>query len=375
MEQSAWNETHKLINYGTGGYGFDQTVLAMKRALGRFEGRNPVIVLSALVDDDLDRIILRIRDHPRPHFLLRPDGGIELEEDVLEPEAFTKAHPIAIQSYAWRWLLYGSGLIPPRTRRWAQDEDEQIEFKQELTRRLLDLAVAELDSRGLAHFFVLFHGRPSLDVGRQPWQEAFLLEELQTRGIPYVSSRPLIVLASIEQREGTQAFYRKRGQGRNHLNEAGNRVVFEAFERGLRGSFDRPEEQRWMDFVSHRTQGDGVRAHFQPEPPGEPETPARLVFECQPGSSIECSYRPLRSWKRLSCRVLVESELPASAGSATLSLHADGEELRRLELRSEAAAEALVLDLSEVHEWTLRISGDASNATRMRVCLLSPRIE
>jgi hypothetical protein len=118
-----------------------------------------------------------------------------------------------------------------------------------------------------------------------------------------------------------------------------------------------------------------VRAHFQPEPPGEPETPARLVFECQPGSSIECSYRPLRSWKRLSCRVLVESELPASAGSATLSLHADGEELRRLELRSEAAAEALVLDLSEVHEWTLRISGDASNATRMRVCLLSPRIE
>ena len=51
LARSELNRTHGLLNYGLGGYGIDQTYLLLRASLDRFAERDPIVVVSVMVDD------------------------------------------------------------------------------------------------------------------------------------------------------------------------------------------------------------------------------------------------------------------------------------------------------------------------------------
>jgi hypothetical protein len=245
LERSELSEEYRLLNYGVRGYGFDQSVLLMERVLPRFEGQKPVVVMSVLVDDDLDRSALGLRDWPKPRFSLSANGGLELGGVVPKGVGgYVKEHPLRFHSYLWRYLLWNTSLLPSGIRAALRGERERDAATRELNRRLVERAVRHLELRGVEYFFLLFHSMASAPSPERAWQEPFMLEELQNLGAPILWTRPLLSAAALASDCGPGCYYIPTGADSDHLNAAGNRVAFEAIERGLAGFHDDPAALR-----------------------------------------------------------------------------------------------------------------------------------
>jgi hypothetical protein len=220
-----------LLNHGVGGYGLDQMYLLYQETIERFADRDPVVVVGILVDDDLDRCALALRNHVKPRFVLR--AGELVLEPVTETDArsHVAAHPVGIASYALRLLI---GPVPSESER-----ADRAAATAELCTALLAAWKADLERRGLEHFFVLFHGRGALSSGApHGWQEPLLHATFERLGIPFVSSRPRLTADADATGRSIDDYYFTDAPGLNHLDDEGNRVVFEAFRQGLLGAFD-----------------------------------------------------------------------------------------------------------------------------------------
>ncbi len=243
LERDPLGARFALLNYGNGGYGLGQILLLARRALERWRGRDPLVVVGILVDDDLDRSWLALRNFPKPRFRLE-QGRL-----VLEPPGAPSAkeqlalRPLAIRSLLWRALLYQCGL-PGRARGWLTGEARRVEEKRALNRALLEALEEELDARGLEHFYLLFHAQTALhqEVPFR-WQEPLLYEALGALGAPFVSSRRALLEAMAERETGVEHFFLASGPGRNHYTAEGNAAVFRALRDGLEGRF---EPAVWM---------------------------------------------------------------------------------------------------------------------------------
>jgi hypothetical protein len=235
MERSELDDTHQLLNYGVGGYGFDQTVLLMEASVERFLDRDPIVILSVLVDDDLDRALLRFRGWPKPRFGIAGGELVEPEPVAVDFEQALDDSSPFVGSWAWRWLTHAGWGRP--TVRESPEERARVE---ELARLLLDRAQARLDALGVEWFVLLFQGTSLLAPARRAevWQHDFLVEELRARGMPFVTVRREIGAFAAEGGVRPQALYELEGRAKNHYTVLGNQVVFPAFLRGIRGEFD-----------------------------------------------------------------------------------------------------------------------------------------
>jgi hypothetical protein len=239
LERSPLSAEYCLLNYGVGGYGLDQMWLLMKATLPLYLERDPIVVLGILVDDDLDRPYLALRNHPKPWFTAPEGDGLAFhpieQETALD---HVRANPVGIRSYLWRWCLIGSGLVArERAPSWTGERDH-VEVKQRITSGLLAAIEAELTAAGGVPFFVLvFHGREALRA--EPpysWQEPCLVGELERRGIRFALARPY--LRADAERTGTplRDYFINEGPGFNHYQAWGNSAVFEALRAGLQES-------------------------------------------------------------------------------------------------------------------------------------------
>lgn len=77
------------LNYGVGGYGLDQIALYYERVVPRFD-RDDTLVLIGLIQDDLERTLLKVRTSPKPYFTLRGDA-LELHTDHIHPATLNDA--------------------------------------------------------------------------------------------------------------------------------------------------------------------------------------------------------------------------------------------------------------------------------------------
>jgi hypothetical protein len=80
------------LNYGIGGYGLDQIFLYFTRVLPDLN-RKDCLFLIGLIQDDMDRVLLKVRTSPKPYFTIS-DNKLVLHTDHI--------HPSSLNDYYYR---------------------------------------------------------------------------------------------------------------------------------------------------------------------------------------------------------------------------------------------------------------------------------
>jgi hypothetical protein len=253
LESSPLADRYCLVNYGVGGYGIDQEYLLLRRSIDLWKDRDPVVVLSFLVDDDFSRDLLSFRAWPKPRF--RVEDGRLVAEPVANLDANACASPdrISIRSYLARFLIFRPGALPAgwqaRLRASLDRRDEAIAVGRKLLEEMHEL----LEDRGLTHFFLVFHGREGLEPRpRTQWAEDLVAETTARLGVPTIGTRPFLVAAADGSRElAQQRFIGGTERTAGHYNEIGNIVAFEALRQGIEGRFG-PADVSRVEGLLHR---------------------------------------------------------------------------------------------------------------------------
>ncbi|MFT4540185.1 MAG: hypothetical protein ACI841_000341 [Planctomycetota bacterium] len=239
-----------LMNYGVGGYGFDQTCLLVHDTLELWQGNDPVVVVSLLVDADLDRAALPFFSWPKPDWTIAADGHAQYEAPIIKGnDEWIAANGIGVTSFAWNWFVNGSGLLPGSWVDALSGENAHRTRVESLTRSLLDDLQTELDGRGLEWFVLVFHGLKHFRADDRvavaaDWREPFLLSELDKRGIRYVGSKADLKQSLANDNQNLWSHFVENGPSRRHYTPSGNRAVFETLSRGLMGGADGPHPAR-----------------------------------------------------------------------------------------------------------------------------------
>lgn len=242
MEEGSFGETHALLNYGVGGYGVDQIALLGMEALKRFEGRNAVFVLSMLVDDDLNRVILPFRGHPKPW--IEPDGPRRIRIKRLPLPAHPKEY---LDLYApkvpwWSLRLFRQQVMMSPTE--MRDESGIMQMQEDM-RKSVAAAVLQfhdqLQAQGDEGFVMLFLNRGRQEGRPRPGNWLGWLESvLEGHRVPWVRASDEIALHRARTRRPMDDYFETKGRARGHYSALGNELAQLALERGFRRSFDGP---------------------------------------------------------------------------------------------------------------------------------------
>lgn len=316
---------HALLNFGAGGYGLDQVALLIERVLPRFAGRDPIVVVGVLVDDDLERCALSIRCWPKPRFTLR-GGELELETPgETTTRAWLAEHPPSIRSYLGRLAAHAfasKGRFAP-----SYTDPDRIPAQRELALALLARIHATLRAHGVERsFLVSFAGEGALqDTPRARWQEDTLVEFSRASGMPCVATRPYLEAAALDDRVTMGSLFGSNDPMQaGHYNDAGNRAAFEAILQGLRGDFGAPK----LDAIRERARAGG----FAPRN----DLPRHFRVQDRVGQMIARSWEPCVRAANLPDGTARLSVRPGEDGSCLVELPLLG--ATRMRARARAVA-------------------------------------
>lgn len=219
-----------VYNFGVHGYGLDQTYLRFKQTFSLFN--EPVIIIG-LLTSDIDRALLTMRPEPKPYFRIE-EGGLKLNGTPVPPDAklWLDENPPRIASYMLRYIrrriqLYEVG------GHFMEIQAKQ-EAKREIGGLLLEGFAESSRENGLPLVFVIFY--ETLEYYIEGWREAFLHEELERLGIPYIDTKALIQGDVESTGRQVRDYYRWDG----HLNALGNELVARAVGRELDRRWNEP---------------------------------------------------------------------------------------------------------------------------------------
>lgn len=244
LERTDLGSRYRLLNYGGGGYGFDQVLLATERFLATWpsfrpaDGASPVIVVAIYVEDDLDRCLLSLRDWPKPRFTLE-SKGLALTPPVTPGVAgYLEQRGTGIRSYLTRLLLH-DGPVPNRIRNRLTGRSAHQVQGRELAGALLSRVAQAIEEAGATGFFLLLPGQgqlpPHRDLG---WQQGLLHATLESLGARFVDAR-LDFLAELERSgRDTLTYFGTEAGTAGHYNSEGNAIATRALVRGLAGDSD-----------------------------------------------------------------------------------------------------------------------------------------
>lgn len=175
-----------LINYGVGSYGLDQIYLLYEKTIGLYD--NPIVVFS-LLDADIDRCLLTMREGQKPYFTMI-NGQLALRGLPIETDQrkFFADRPVAITSYLWRLVMFR--MFPGSNDANSPSDPERSE-KKKLAEAILLKVSRDLDARGLKHVFLVFEG---LHRTWKPinWRIVFLNELFSKHEMPRIWARKAI---------------------------------------------------------------------------------------------------------------------------------------------------------------------------------------
>ena len=142
------------LNFGVGGYGLDQMLLLFERILPLFDSQSPLFLIG-LINDDLDRVLLKVRDSPKPYFTIA-DQGLVLHTDHIHPNSLNDYFERPAERFYLYYFARGKLGFPyyrsvlERTR--AERRKEMYAISELLVERFAELQ----RRRGFPLTFVIF---------------------------------------------------------------------------------------------------------------------------------------------------------------------------------------------------------------------------
>jgi NPCBM/NEW2 domain-containing protein len=385
LARSDLRDRYVLLNYGVRAYGLDQVYLLLQRSLDSLLPLRPVVVVGVCVDEDFDRSLLEFRGWPKP--LLKLEGGqlVRTSPSVPSLDEYLASHPLGIRSYFWRSLVYGTDLLPDFAREPFTGEAEHLREKQVLNERILEEIEQLLASRGVEHFFLVFHGQPQLGTrGPLDWREQLMLDFLRRWRVPYLSSKAFLHEDSYLEACDFGQYYGVEGQQNAHWTERANRVVFRAFVEGLSGHFERCDELAPVD--PRNLQGDvvykgqvlacfatGLRAPFE-----RPDEQERLCLRVMGGGPTRVRYAlggKCSSFEAIARVPDLErfGRIKEACGSLRVKVSLDGRLIWDQTLRRPVSDLPLQFDLTGAQEMTIEVRSAGDGFECDYIYFASPR--
>lgn len=238
LERSDLAEKYCLVNYGVGGYGLDQVCLLIRKTIDAWKSQDPIVVISFLVDNDFDRDILTFRCWPKPRFAIEGDRLVASGPLVTDPDRYLEENPPSIRSYLLRYLTYRKGMLPSSWQWYLRRGSLKNEEKIALGRRILEEIHSELESRGVEHFFLSFHGEAGVAKSEGTrWADELVEGASRELGVPLVETRPYLLAAANGSLEQANRYFGGAPKLFGHYNEMGNLIAFEALRAGIERRF------------------------------------------------------------------------------------------------------------------------------------------
>jgi hypothetical protein len=129
------------LNYGIGGYGLDGIYLYFKRQLPTFNRRESLFLVG-LIQDDLARVLLKVRTSPKPYFTIS-DDKLVLHTDHIHPDSLADAFVRPPERFYLYYFLRGRFGEPVYRTLLHETRDERQQATYAVTRLLLK-ALADL---------------------------------------------------------------------------------------------------------------------------------------------------------------------------------------------------------------------------------------
>ena len=358
MERSPLADELLLLNYGVCGYGFDQIYLLVDAALDRHLEQAPIVVVGVLVDDDLNRSLLSLREYPKPRLrvvdgeLAEPQTAVPTREEYL---AELSGLPASWALALVRGLSRKDPLVIPGS-------PEQREMG-ELNRHIVRAIVTRLREREVQFFFLLFHTADSFGSwGDIDWRQRMLVEEFEALEAPWYEVRPEIQTRAAATGKPLDDYFIPDDQaGSGHYNAEGNRAAFDVLRRGLRevSGLDEVSDgppQPWA-FSVERSGGEGGLALYGDRGPGPltrlGDVP-RVVMRGNPDLRLSARYRLDQRAQRFRASLWVFDNRQLDR-ELSIEARVDGELAWSAALRpsSEVLAVELELQGAQTLEWVL----------------------
>ncbi len=368
--------THQLLNYGVGGYGADQVLLLVERVLERFEGRDPLVVIGVLVDDDFDRCVLTTRERPKPRFVLR-EGQLELLGDVPTYEERFGNGPTFTPSYLWRLFTRGSPWIPARVRRALSGFGTLDREKIALGRAIVSRMITAVRARGFEPVFVGFHDLPSIE---QPkligWRGDALREPVAAAGARLIDMRAALLEFSARSGEALESWYDHAPARGGHHNARGNGVVLELLAAKLWPDTAGRAPLTIRDWSERVLRGQHACADFEAWPNAmfaAPELRPRLSLRVGAEGPTEVRYPLERSVASFEATAVLAASPRAALASVELSILRDGASVFACTLHSASPRAPISIDLRGAAQLTLRVSDAGDGVSGDWIALVQPR--
>lgn len=368
--------THQLLNYGVGGYGADQVALLVERALERFEGRDPLVLIGLLVDDDFDRCVLTTREQPKPRFVLR-DGQLELLGEVPKYEERFGDGPPFTPSYLWRAFTRGARWLPRRVRHALSGFPALDREKEELGRAVVARMIAAVRARGLEPVFIAFHNLPSIEhVELLGWRRDVLHAPVASAGARLIDLRAGMLEFSARSGEALEGWYDHVPTRGGHYNARGNRVALELIAAQLWPAHSASAPLSVRDWSERVLRGPQASAEFEAWPSAAfaaPELRPRLSLLVGAEGPTEVRYELGPGVAGFEATAVLASQPDAARASVELTLLRDGEVVFASTLRADAPRARIEVDLRGAESLTVRASDAGDGLAGDWIALVQPR--
>lgn len=374
MESSDLAEQCQLLNYGVSGYGFDQICLLARAAVPRFAERDPVVVIGLLVDDDLTRSLLSLREYPKPRLGVE-DGRLVVPQSTVPTPAQYRADPEPLPpSWAWAWAHQAIRVDP------LEDPDSpQRREARDLTRALLAELVCDLRARDVEHFFLLFYVPQSFATPPESdWRTTLLCETLDELGAPWYDVRKELARRLADDGGTIQDFYIPYDHfGGGHYDADGNAAAFAVLRRGLEEVADLRAPRAgappaWAFRSRVGTDGGVVDFQREVESPFDRVPSETCLFLRAPRTTSTAITYELSGLRRRFAANLWAYDPDRPDGSFTLLALLDDRPVWERTLRPSDVPQAFELDLSGARTLELRLEPHGSRGC---VVLSDPRLE
>jgi hypothetical protein len=345
-----------LLNYGVCGYGFDQTWLLTRAGVARHAEDDPAVVIGILLDDDLRRMLLSLREYPKPRLRVA-DGRIVVPDGPIASLADLRAAPPPPPLlWSWTWMrqaLRSNPLDDP-----ASDERRELE---ELARVLLRDLVEGLRARELDFFFLLFHPAQGFSSPGD-WGTRLVCDALDELGAPWYDVREELARRLAACGGSLEDFYIPMDQpGGGHYDADGNAAAFAVLAQGLEercglsARLDGPPPV----FAFRRTiGGGGGMSSFSrgPHPPFDVVPSAsRLILRAPRTAPSAITYGLQDRAERFRARVWAH-DIQGAPTEFELAAILDGVTAQRLVLRAGEPPREMEVDLRGVGEFALSLA-------------------